>query len=140
MKLYGKLLIPLMLLTATAAAQDAPGLSPWLLHHYSVAAATPDFSQQSFRANDLRAIRPAAPVYWDRLTPMPAPTMQPRPLNIPMLKALQHNRMVAMLAGSVPKLENMFDEDSVPKRRISVSPMLDLDGGIGIRVKIKLPN
>ncbi len=138
MKLYGKLLIPLMLLTATAAAQDAPGLSPYVLHHYSVAAATPDFTAQGFRANDLRAIHPAAPVYWDALTPLSQPN-QPRPLNIPMLKSLQHNRMVAMLAGGVPKLEQMFDEDSVSKHRVSVSPMLDLDGGVGIRIKIKLP-
>lgn len=140
MKLYGKLLIPLMLLTATAAAQDTPGLSPWVLHHYSVAATTPDFSAQGFRANDLRAIRPAGPVCWDTFSPMAPPASQPRPLNIPMLKTLQHNRMVAMLAGSVPKLENMFDEDSVPKHRIAVSPMIDLDGGIGVRIKIKLPN
>lgn len=138
MRTYGKLLIPLMLLTATAAAQDSPGLSPWVLHHYSVAAATPDFSQQSFRATDLRTVRPVAPVYWD--APMTAPSNQPRPLNIPMLKTLQHNRLFALLAGNVPKLEQMFDEDSVSKRRISVSPMIDLDGGIGIRVKIKLPN
>ena len=140
MKLYGKLLIPLMLLTAAAAAQDVPGLSPFVLHHYTVSAAAPDFSAQGFRASDLRAIRPAGPLDWDALRPMPAPAMQPRPLNIPMLKTLQHNRMVALFAGSVPKLEQMFDEDSVPKHRISVSPMLDLDGGIGVRIKIKLPN
>ncbi len=138
MRMYGKLLIPLMLFAATAAAQDTPGLSPFVLHRYTVAAAAPDFSVQGFHATDLRTVRPAAPLYWDALTPLPAP-MQPRPLNIPMLKTLQHNRMVAMLAGGVPKLEQMFDEDSVSKHRVSVSPMLDFDGGIGIRIKIKLP-
>jgi hypothetical protein len=136
--MYGKLLIPLMLLTAIAAAQDLQQFSPFASHRYAaVSAPAPDFSAQAFRATDLRAIRPGAPLYWDALTPLPQAN-QPRPLNIPMLKTLQRNRMVAMLAGGVPKLADMFDEDSVPKHRIAVSPMLDLDGGIGVRVKIRL--
>jgi hypothetical protein len=135
--MFGKLLIPLTLLSAAAAAQELPQFSPFVLHRYTVAAAAPDFSAQAFRATDLRTTRLATPTYWDALRPMPTPNA-PRPLNIPMLRTLQHNRVIAMLAGGVPKLEQMFDEDSILKRRIAVSPMIDLDSGIGIRVKIRL--
>ena len=134
MGFYGKLLIPLLLLAAPAAAQDLPPASPFVLHRISVTRPAPDFSTGYFHPEMFHVERETAPVRWEELRKAP-----PRPVNIPLLRTLQQNRLVATIAGGIPALARAFDDDAAAKRRVDISPLIDLDDGrVGIRMKIRL--
>jgi hypothetical protein len=133
---YGKLLIPLLLLATPAAAQELPRASAFVLHHMTFAAQpAPDFSVSYFRPETFHVERTVTPTQWEAVPPV----SQPRPLNIPMLRTLQRNRLVATIAGGIPALARAFDDDAATKRRFDIGPMIDIDDGrIGVRVKIRL--
>jgi hypothetical protein len=140
----GKLFALVLLLIAAATvavAQDMP--QAFLLRRFAIAPnayMAPSFTVAAFRASAVEEVSPrnlrTASADWT-LAALPAQTA--RPFNLPLLRSLEKDRLVAMVAGAVPALARAFDEDSAPKGRFSASPLIDLDDGrVGVQVKIRL--
>jgi hypothetical protein len=137
MKALSKWLIPFVLCASLSAAQDIPNFSPYAMRRFAATPATaaPDFGSPAFRLGEFRARPTMDSFQWQPL----APAAQQRSHSTQMLKTLQRNRLIATVAGSVPAIARMFDEDAPSARRVSVSPLIDIDDGrIGVRVTLRL--
>lgn len=139
MKSSKVLMMFVLLAGGVTAAQDIPNFAPHAMRRYQMAgpAQAPEFSNTTFRAEEFRAFQ--TPSRFRLQQPAAAPRSSAR--IFPMLKSFQRNRLVATLAGSVPALARAFDEDAPQQRRISVSPLIDIDDArVGVRVRIRFGN
>jgi hypothetical protein len=140
----GKLFALVLLLIAAATlavAQDMP--QAFLLRRFAIAPnayLAPSFTMEAFHASAVAEGSPRSPrVASGDWTPAALPAPSARPFNLPLLRSLEKNRLVAMVAGAVPAMARVFDEDSAPKGRFSASPLIDVDDGrLGVQVKIRL--
>jgi hypothetical protein len=129
-----KLLFALLVLASAAAAQDIPHFAPVAMRRFVIAPAeaAPVFTHPAFHAANMQLAPPVTGFGWEPERPAP------RRAALPLLRTFQRNRLVALVAGGVPALERAFDDDAAPRRRLSVSPLIDLDDGrVGVRVKLR---